>query len=147
VIDLQKPKNLPKGVRFYKVDLTEAGTDAKLTEILQKEKITTVLHSSIFWNPSRRRERAHELEVIGTLHLLNACQEVQVQKLVVVSSTIVYGAKPNNPNFLSESAPLYAGYSNRYLKDKVELEEEVRKFRHKNPKTCVTVLRPSMIVG
>jgi UDP-glucose 4-epimerase len=147
VIDITKPKNLPKGIRFHKIDLTEPAVDGKIAELLKKEQIDTVIHASIFWNPSRRREHAHEVEVIGTMHLLNACHEHEVRKFILVSSTIVYGAKATNPNFIEETAPLYGGFSNRYLRDKVELEEEVRKFRKRHPKTVVTVLRPCMVIG
>src|SRR5262245_52923194 len=68
VMDVTKPRGLPKGIRFHKIDLTEPAVDGKIAELLKKERVETVIHSSIFWNPSRRRERAHEVEVIGTMH-------------------------------------------------------------------------------
>lgn len=147
VIDLSKPKNLPKSVKFYKVDLTEPASDEKIAGILEREQVQTVIHTAIIWNPATPRSVGHEVDVIGTMHLLNACHQQQVEKVIVVSSTIVYGAKARNPNFLDESAPLYGGQSNRYLRDKVEVEEEIRAFRRRHPKCTVTVLRPCMVVG
>ena len=43
------------------------------------------------------------------MHVLNACAERQVRKLVVWSQTVVYGAHPLNPNFLSEEHELRGG--------------------------------------
>lgn len=147
VVDLVKPKNLPKSAIFYKVDLTQPAVDEKLAKILEREAIDTVVHSAILWNPTRNRTYAHEVEVIGTINLLNAIHQQETPKLIVISSTIVYGAKPNNPNYLTEDHKLYEGHSNRYLRDKVELEHEIRRFRHRHPQTIVTVLRPCMVVG
>src|SRR5262249_7869738 len=96
VIDLAKPKKLAKPVVFYKVDLTEPAVDARIAEILEREEIDTVIHMATLWSPGHRRSYSHEVDVIGTLQLLNACHQRNIAKLIVVSSTIVYGAKATN---------------------------------------------------
>ena len=57
---------------------------------------------------TRRRPRrgAHELESVGTMHVLAACSKHRLRKLVVRSTVLVYGPHPSNPNFLTERHPL-----------------------------------------
>ena len=42
--------------------------------------------------------------------------------MVMVSSTLVYGAHPRNPNFLTESAELRGHRDSRFINDKVRAE-------------------------
>ncbi len=147
VVDLAKPRKLARGVVFYKVDVTEPAIDGRIAEILEREEVDTVIHMATLWSPTHRRTYAHEVDVIGTLQLLNACHQRNIQKLIVLSSTAVYGARATNPNYLSESHPLYSGWSNQYIRDKVEMETEIRKFRTRHPRSTVTVLRPCMAIG
>ena len=36
------------------------------------------------------------------MHVLNAARQVSLRKLILWSQTILYGAHPTNPNFLTE---------------------------------------------
>jgi len=147
VLDVTKPSRLPKGVIFNRVDLSEPAVDGKIARIMERDQIDTVIHSALFWSPTHSSTHAHEVEVIGTIHLLNACQQQNIRKLILMSSTLVYGARPTHPNYLLENYPLRQNDSSGFVRDKVEVEEGIRKFRLRNPKTTVTVLRPCMIVG
>ena len=68
------------------------------------------------------RRFAHEVEVIGTLHVLAAAARAGVKKLVVPSYTLVYGARPGNPALLREDAPLHGCPASRFVSDRVEVE-------------------------
>ena len=73
VLDIAKPTLPIRKTKFYKTDLTEPNCDARIAEIFEKENVTQVVHLAFFRNPHRNQAYAHELEVIGTLHLLHAC--------------------------------------------------------------------------
>ena len=98
--------------------------------------------------PTHANAWAHELESIGTMHVLNACAETAVRKLVVWSQTVVYGAHPLNPNFLTEEHELRGHVSrSRFVKDKVEVERQVRRFALEHEDTIVTTLRTAATLG
>lgn len=147
IIDLKRPKELDKEHKFYKVDLTQPTADAILADILEREQVDTVIHLAFTTSPSRNQTYAHELEVIGTLNLLHACARHRLRKLIVRSTTMVYGAHPSNPNFLDEDAPLRASRSYPFVRDKAEVESLIKRHRTKHPETCITVLRPCSILG
>jgi UDP-glucose 4-epimerase len=147
-IDVRKPTFPLHKTQFHKVDLTLPTADADLAAIWKREGVDTVVHAAFLSAPTHAAAWAHELESIGTMHVLNACAECQVRKLVVWSQTVVYGAHPANPNFLSEDHELRGGVSkSRFVKDKVEAERQVRRFRKENPDTLVTVLRTAATLG
>jgi UDP-glucose 4-epimerase len=48
----------------------------------------------------------HSVNVEGTQHLLENCAEFGVKRVVVLSSSYVYGAQPDNPRYMHEDHPL-----------------------------------------
>jgi UDP-glucose 4-epimerase len=146
-LDLRKPDFPLDKTQFYKLDLTLPTADADLAAILQREGVDTFLHAAFLSHPTHASAWAHELEDIGTMHVLNACAESKIKKFVLSSTTMVYGASPLNPNFLSEGHELKGHKSSRFINDKVGAEKQVRRFRQENPHTIVTVLRAAPTLG
>jgi len=147
-VDVRKPSFPMSKTQYHKVDLTLPTADAELAAIWKREGVDTVVHAAFLSSPTHASSWAHELESIGTLHVLNACAECQVRKVVVWSQTVVYGAHPLNPNFLSENHELRGDKSrSRFVKDKAEVELQVRKFRSENPDAIVTTLRTAATLG
>ena len=64
------------------------------------------MHPAFFTNPRRDATYAHELESIGTLNLLAAAAAAGVAHVVLRSFTAVYGARGQNPSFLTEDRAL-----------------------------------------
>lgn len=148
VIDLHSPKGRKsKKLRFIQLDLTEPGADAYLAEKLSEVKAQVVVHSALKNNPSGHATDSHELEVIGTVNIVSAVKAAQVRKLIVCSTTMVYGASPKNPNYISESKPLADHADSRFVRDKVEAEREVAHLFSDAPQLVTTVLRFCLIVG
>lgn len=145
--DLRKPDFPLEKTQFYKIDLTLPTADADMAAILQREQVDTFLHAAFLAHPTHAAAWAHELEDIGTMHVLSACAETRVRKFVLASTTLVYGASPRNPNFLGEDHELKGHPRSRFINDKVGAEKQVRKFRQENPNTIVTVLRVAPTLG
>ena len=145
--DVKKPDLPLDKARFFKVDLTLPSADADLAEHLEREGCDTVLHAAFLSKPTHAAAWAHELEDIGTMHVLNACAEAQVAKLVLASTTLVYGAHASNPNFLSEKHELRGHPRSRFVQDKVAAEKQVQRFAAENKAARVTVLRLAAILG
>lgn len=134
-------------LQSFVADLTAPGAEAKLAAMLEQEKIDTVVHVAFLDAPSHASAFAHELESVGTMRLVRALRRTQVTKLVLWSQTWLYGANPQNPNFLGEGAELAAPRSEPWFADKIEAEKEVARFRDDHPEITVTVLRTAPILG
>jgi UDP-glucose 4-epimerase len=89
-----------------------------------------------------------EINVIGTMQLLAACQKAPgVAKLVVKSSTTVYGAGPRDPAMFTEEMAPRAIHQTGLSKDAVEVEGYVRGFARRRPDVCVSTLRMANWIG
>lgn len=147
-LDNKKPPFEIKKTKFYRIDLTETLADAKLFEIFQKERVDTVVHMALPVSPPHDLAWAHELQSIGTMYVLDACAAAKVKKLVMASTTEVYGAHPTNPNFLAEDHILLrGGFKSKFLQDKIDAETQFLKYARKHPEAVVTILRPCTILG
>jgi UDP-glucose 4-epimerase len=133
-------------VRSYTVDRAEPQSAARIAEILAAEDIDTFVHLGFLEAPSRNLAYAHDLESVGTLNILNACRERPVQKLVLGSSTLLYGARYDNPNFLTETHPLRGLTGTAFLSDKIDAERQVEAFAREQ-RASVSVLRFAPILG
>jgi UDP-glucose 4-epimerase len=145
--DLRKPDFPLDKTQFYKVDLTLPTADADIAAILENEGVDTFVHCAFLSAPTHATAWAHELEDIGTMHVLNACAQARVKKFILSSTTLVYGAHPVNPNFLTEHHELRGHPRSRFVNDKVSAEKQVRRFRAENPDTVVTSLRVAPTLG
>lgn len=147
VIDADPPLSAGNKTRTYLVDRTQPNASARIAEILAAESVDSYVHLGFLENPSRSAAWAHEYESVGTLNLLNACREHRIQKLVVSSSTALYGPHFDNPHFLRETAPLRGVYGAPFFSDKIDAERQVEAFAREQHDTCVTVLRFAPLLG
>lgn len=146
-VDITAPPTTLHGVRHRMVDLTLPGADRRLVEVFREEDVDTVLHAAFFTTPRRDAAYAHELESIGTLHLAAAAAAAGVGHLVLRSFTAVYGARGQNPNFLTEERRPEADSRLTWVRDKVEAEDHAFSFARRYPGLGVTVLRFATLLG
>jgi len=146
-LDHRRPFRLDSRVRFHRIDLTDPTADGHLAEILTRERAEAVVHAAFRTSPTPDLEMDHELETIGSLHVMNACAAAKVKRLVVASSSMLYGPRPDNPNFLTEAHPLRGHPDAHTVEDRVEMEGLLAEWRDRHSDTEVTVLRPCWIMG
>ncbi len=146
-VDIKVPSTAGHKTRFYDVDFTQPTTEARLAEILAAERVDTVVHLAFLASPSHATAWAHELESVGTMHVLVAARHAQIRKFVMWSQTLLYGAHPSNPNFLSERHPLRAPKREPYFADKMAAESEAHRFAQRAQGSVVTILRLAPILG
>ena len=146
-IDIKPPQTAQRKTRFYEVDFTQPTAEARLSEIFAAERTDTLVHLAFLASPSHGIAVAHELESVGTRHVLVAARHAHVRKVVMWSQTVLYGANPSNPNFLTKKHPLRAATSEPFYADKIEAEAEMARFAQKAPGAIVTVLRTAPILG
>lgn len=147
-IDLRKPSFPLIKTRFHKIDLTLPDSDAQIAAVLRGESVDTLVHLAFLGNFTHRAAWAHELESIGTMHVLNACYESPVTRYVHWGHSICYGARADNSAYLREDHPLARNHDaeGTFFLDKIDAEEQVRRFAQERPGVAVTVLRVAPLV-
>jgi UDP-glucose 4-epimerase len=147
VIDQDSPLTAGAKSRSYVVDRTQPSAPARISEILAAEAIDTFVHLGFLESPAKNLGWAHELESVGTLHILNACRERPVKKFVLGSSVALYGPHHDNPNFLAETHSLRGLNATPFLGDKIDAERQVEAYAREHRSACVTILRFAPLLG
>ena len=146
-LDVEPPASGAAKTLFCDIDLTRPLAAERIADALREQRVDTLVHLAFLASPSRAKAWAHELESVGTMATLSAADHAGVRKLVLWSQTMLYGAWPTNPNFLTEKHPLRARKTEGFFADKIEAEAEVRRFGERVPGRVVTVLRTAPILG
>ncbi|GAA4659020.1 hypothetical protein GCM10023214_58250 [Amycolatopsis dongchuanensis] len=121
-----------------------------IAKIISDARVGTVVHAATTCHPAgpARRGALKEVNVIGTMRLLAACQRsASVRKLVVKSTTAVYGADASSPAVFTEDSELIPASSTGYAKDAIEMEGYVRGLARRRPDLTITTLRFANIIG
>ncbi|MGO4424125.1 NAD-dependent epimerase/dehydratase family protein, partial [Streptomyces sp. MCAF7] len=146
-VDAVTPEHHLGGADFVRADIRHPA----IGKLLAETGVDTVVHMDINGTPlggRGSRTSVKETNVIGTMQLLGACQKApSVQRLVVKSSTNVYGSAPRDPAVFSETTPPKSLPSGGFAKDAVEVEGYVRGFARRRPDVAVCVLRFANILG
>ncbi|MET9614568.1 NAD-dependent epimerase/dehydratase family protein [Kitasatospora indigofera] len=141
-----EPEGPAAGYRFEKLDLRRPA----VARVIAEHQVDTVVHlnvSATGVGPAGR-SAVKESNVIGTMQLLGACQKAPgLRRLVVKSTTGVYGSAPRDPAVFGERMQPKNLPSGGFAKDAAEVEGYVRGFARRRPDVAVTVLRFANIVG
>lgn len=141
-LDADAPKEEIKGLDFIQAD----PRNALLADLLRQEAVDTVCHLA-FVECTAPSEQTFDFNVMGGMQVLAACGAAGVRKVVLRSSTLVYGAQPGNSAFLREDHPLHGSRGYGYVRDLAELEAFCNGFRAQHPDVHLTVLRLANVVG
>jgi len=145
-VDVIPPTEKLEGVRFIRTDIRSPA----IAKVLLDSGVDTVAHMGVI--ATRRqaggRVAMKEINVIGTMQLLAACQQTpSVTRLVVKSSASIYGCGPKDPAIFTEGMDPRHPPTSGWAKDCAEVEAYVRGFRRRRPEVCVTILRPANVIG
>jgi UDP-glucose 4-epimerase len=133
----------PRGVMVHLVDLRKK----KFEDVIRTELPSAIVHMGFIRHFRTDPRERHDVNVLGTKHLLDHCTNYGVQKLVVLSSGYVYGAFPENPFYMEEEQPLSASRSYPEIRDLVEVDTIAGSFIWKYPHIRTSVLRPVNVLG
>lgn len=135
-LDREAPRIKLDKLEWIKVEML----NPVLPDILETNRIGTLFHTDII----KRRtynEEVFQHNLLGTMHLFSACANAGVRKIVLKSSTRVYGARHDNPNFIEEGWPIRPGHRYQYNRDYYEIEDYCREFGRDYPEVDLVVLR------
>lgn len=145
-VDVVPPRGDIGDVSFVRADIRSP----VIAKVLAKEDIDTVVHMSVIATPGTAggRNTMKELNVMGTMQLLAACQKSPTLKsLVVKSTTTMYGASSRDPAMFTEEMGPKRLPSTGYAKDVYEVEGYVRGFARRRPDVNVTTIRAANVIG
>ena len=121
-----------------------------IAKVIAQAEVDTVVHMNVIATPlgAGGRTAMKEINVIGTMQLLAACQKApSMRKLVVKSTTAVYGSSPRDPALFTEDAEPKSLPKSGYAKDAVEVEGYVRGFGRRRPDVTLSLLRFTNFIG
>ena len=121
-----------------------------IAKIITQAEVDTVVHMNLIATPFSvgGRVSQKEINVIGTMQLLAACQKSPIiRRLVVKSSAAVYGSSPRDPAMFTEDMGPKSLPRAGFGKDSVEVEGYVRGFARRRVDVEISMLRLANIVG
>jgi nucleoside-diphosphate-sugar epimerase len=109
--------------------------------------VNVIVHADMDMSADSDPRSRRASNIRGAQTVLTAAAAERVGRVVLVTSAMVYGARPDNPVPLPEDAPLLADADGSLAGDLVEIEELARRSRRVNPATAISVARPAVLVG
>lgn len=133
----------PHQVAVHTMDLRKK----KFEDIFRRERPTAVVHLAFVRHFRADPMVRHEINVAGTKRLLECCARYEVKKLVVLSSSYVYGALPENPYYMDEDTALNVSRHYPDIRDLAEVDTLCTTFLWKYPEIATAILRPVNTLG
>ncbi len=145
-VDTREPRLPLERTEFVKADASYR----ILQRLVRATQVDTVLHTHLEFDSTRITSRQlHEFNVIGTMNLLAAAaaEGSAVRKVVLKTSTLVYGSNFDDPYFFRESTRRTHPPKTPMERSLVEIDGLVRDFTDDNPDVSVTSLRFANVLG
>ena len=145
-IDTNQPRGKLERTDFIEADIR----NAVISKLIPQTGVDTVVHNQIVRRPGRRMSSraAHDINVIGSLQLLAACERAQtVRAIVIRGSAGIYGAEPAAPQFFTEDMTRLYPLRTRFQRDVGEIENLFETFRRRHPAVTCTMLRYQPSIG
>jgi UDP-glucose 4-epimerase len=145
-VDVVPPAQQIGDAEFVRADIR----NPVIAKVIAQAEVDTVVHLNVLTTPvsAGGRTTMKEINVIGTMQLLAACQRAgSVRRLVVKGSASVYGSSPRDPAMFTEEMHAKSVPRSGFAKDSIEVEGYVRAFSRRRPDVQVSVLRFANIIG
>jgi UDP-glucose 4-epimerase len=144
-IDIETPPADLERTDFIEADIRSP----LLSRLLPATEADTVVHCGILWYPESGRPARvlHDVNVIGTLQLLAACERTKtLERLVVRGSSAIYGCEGATPYFFTERMARTLPLRTRFQRDVSELEAYIENFarRHSHLVCCTLRYQPEI---
>ena len=133
----------PRDVVHHQFDLRRK----KMRDVFRGGNVRAVVHLGIMHDPRASTRDHHSWNVVGFGKMLEYMAQYGVEKLVVLSSANIYGPRPDNPQFITEEAPLLGSQDFSEIRDLIEIDMLAQSFFWRNTRTETVILRPTHILG
>jgi UDP-glucose 4-epimerase len=145
-IDTRPPKTELEGTELHDADIR----DPEIARLIQAAEPDAVVHNKIVRQPGpgMSSRAMHDINVIGSLQLLAACERVSsIRSIAIRGSAGIYGAEPHAPQFLGEEMTRLFPLRTRFQRDVAEIENYFETFSRRRPQVTCTMLRYQPAIG
>ncbi len=145
-IDSEKPAADLERTEFIEADLRSP----LISRLIPATEPDTVVHCGIAWYPApgKPARALHDINVIGSLQLLAACEKAPtLERVVVRGSAAIYGCEGASPSFFTEDLARKLPLRTRFQRDIGELENYFETFSRRRPDVTCTMLRFQPEIG
>jgi UDP-glucose 4-epimerase len=153
----------PEVEQVIGIDVTSPAADLERTELIEADirspilarlipstGADTLVHAGILWypEPGKPARAIHDINVIGTLQLLAACERSPtIERVVVRGSAAIYGCEPAGPSFFREEMARTFPLRTRFQRDIGELESYFENFARRHSQLTCCMLRYQPEIG
>jgi UDP-glucose 4-epimerase len=141
----------PPRARLERMDFIEADIrNPVIAKLIPQAEVDTIVHNKIIRQPGpgMSGRSAHDINVIGSLQLLAACEKAETLRSIIVrGSAGVYGSEPAAPQFFTEEMARRYPLRTRFQRDVAEIENYFDTFSRRHPRVVCTMLRYQPSVG
>jgi UDP-glucose 4-epimerase len=141
----------PPRARLERMDFIEADIrNPVIAKLIPQAEVDTIVHNKIIRRPGpgMSGRSAHDINVIGSLQLLAACEKAETLRSIVVrGSAGVYGSEPAAPQFFTEEMARRYPLRTRFQRDVAEIENYFDTFSRRHPHVVCTMLRYQPSIG
>jgi len=141
----------PPRARLERMDFIEADIrNPVIAKLIPQAEVDTIVHNKIIRRPGpgMSGRSAHDINVIGSLQLLAACEKAETLRSIVVrGSAGVYGSEPSAPQFFTEEMARRYPLRTRFQRDVAEIENYFDTFSRRHPQVVCTMLRYQPSIG
>lgn len=145
-IDTRPPRSSLERTDFIEADIR----NPVIAKLIPPTEVDTVVHNQIVRRagPGTSARAAHDINVIGSLQLLAACERTPtVRAIVIRGSAGIYGAEPAAPQFFTEEMTRLYPLRTRFQRDVGEIENLFETYRRRHPHVICTMLRYQPSIG
>ena len=145
-LDMRRPKVALERTEFIDADIR----DPEIARRIPATGADTIVHEQIVRQPGpgMLSRAMHDVNVIGTLQLLAACERVPTLRTIVVrGSAGVYGAEPHAPQFFREEMARLFPLRTRFQRDVAEIENYFDTYARRHTGVSCTMLRYQPAIG
>jgi UDP-glucose 4-epimerase len=145
-IDTRRPKTELERTELHDADIR----DPEIVRLMQAAEPDAVVHNKIVRQPGpgMSSRAMHDINVIGSLQLLAACERVSsIRSIAIRGSAGIYGAEAHAPQFLGEEMTRLFPLRTRFQRDVAEIENYFETFSRRRPQVTCTMLRYQPAIG
>ncbi len=142
-VDLSESERLRSDVQRYRLDIRKRGFE----DLVRKVRPRAIVHLAMVRRFGHSAQERHRINFEGTAKVFEIGRRHGVAKMLFCSRATVYGALPDQPQFVTEEHPPSAGRTFPEMGDLVAADLYVSQMLWRYPEVETVLLRPVNVLG
>lgn len=142
-VDLHDHEGLRAGVPLHRFDVRKRGFE----DLVRKVRPRAIVHLAMVRRFGRAAAERHRINFEGTAKVFEVGRRLGVDKMIFCSRATIYGALPDQPQFVTEEHPPSAARTFPEMSDLVAADLYVSQMLWRYPDVETVLLRPVNVLG